>query len=254
MIKSTIKETQYYIGNLIRFILISFVSLIILASCEISAFKDDITEKDYSFDTLMMLNVKNDINVIFIQDSFDFIKIKAPEGLHEKIFPEIKYDTIILKNNNRSKIINRYNQNVTAELHYTDFRIFFFQGGGNVSSSDTMKMKNLSIWSNGASGIINLTVKNDYMHFGLSTGNIEIEIHGETESLSLWTTSYCFVDMLDLKTKSVNIRNNSPMDCYINVLEKLTAKTEYTGNIYYKGNPSEKVIAETGSGKVLKTN
>ena len=115
-------------------------------------------------------------------------------------------------------------------------------------------MRELKIWSNGATGNIELNIENEIIKMALSTGSLNIDIHGETNNLSAWTTSYANVYLLNLSADKVNIRNNSPMDCYVNVSNTLNAKVEYSGNIYYKGDPGETEIVEAGSGRVLKIN
>ena len=224
----------------------------LIVSCEMDKYADSITEVRYDFDLVRMINVKNDINVILVQDSLNYISVSAPEEMQELVKPEFKGDTIALTNNNKGKILNRYGYEVTVEVHFTDLKVLFLQGGGKISNIDTIQLDYLGIWTNGAIGQMHMNCEIGNIHLGLSTGNIEMVLKGKTDFLEIWTTSYVVMDFLKLDSKKVSIRNNSPTDCYVNVQEHLVSNVQSVGNVYYKGNPPVLEIKETGKGKTIK--
>jgi len=236
-----------------KYILILIALLdVLISGCENKDLNDEINERIYSFDTLDLLNVKNDIHVILIQDSLNYILISAPEEMQPDLSPIMEEDDIILENRSRNKIFNRYNQRVEAELHFSDFRYLFYQGAGDITSNDTIRMERFQIASNGATGTIDLWVDIKGISMGLSTGTLDVILRGKADAVSVWSTSYTKLDLLELDAKKVNIRNNSPSDNYVKALESLNAKVQSIGNIFYSGEPSTINLEETGSGKLIK--
>ena len=225
--------------------------MILLNSCNFDNSQDDVTSKDYYFDSLRVINLKNDIHMILIQDSLNFIRMLAPENRHDEVEPEFISDTVILTNKKGLEIFNRYNHKIEAEIHFSTLNYIFHQGGGEIRSEDTIRLHNFSIATNGASGNIMITVDTDYLGIGLSTGTLQLNVKGKTDILSIWSTSYALPDFYSLKASKVVARNNSSVDFYMNVTDNLKAETQYLGNIYYKGNPTVTEIKESGSGKII---
>lgn len=221
-----------------------FLLLIML----VSACSEEAGSERYAFSSLYKLTVSNDISIRLIQDSANYIRISGPAGIVKHVIPSIEDDTIAITNS--TKIVY-YNQEVWADIHFTDFKFLLLYGGGEVINEDTIRFTRFSIGSNRAIGHVNLCLNSDNLSVGLSTGALDLNLTGHVKHASIWSTAPGFIDMLALEAETLNCTNSSSNDCYVWATKKLNAKADYSGDIYYKGNPESLIVPPGQEDKVI---
>lgn len=233
----------------------SIIKILILGlflfSCEYLKKDYNLKEEITLYPEIRMIYLENDIDILIVQDTIDFIKIISPDNLINGVKQVVKGDTITLLNENRSQIIDRYGYKITAEVHSKNLYYVYFKGSGTVESKDTLKMDSFQVTTMNATGNINLKFKGNYLRLVHSTGAVDVHISGSVNTLSVWTATYGRVDLSNFIAKRVTVTNISTNDIFVYASEYLEAMIEYTGNIYYYGKPGEIKIEKKGSGEVI---
>lgn len=195
----------------------------------------------YSFATLQMLTVDNDVSVRLIQDSANYIEISGPSKSVDNVIPDIQGDTITISNRKPSP---DYFEEIWADIHFTDFKRLFLRNGGDVINLDTLKFSSFSISSNGAMGDVRISLNCDNLSIGISTGSLSILLEGNAKNTRIWTTAPGLVDTRNLKSENISCNNSSSNNCYVWATKKLDAKCGYLGKIFYRGLPETLIVPE----------
>ena len=70
----------------------------------------------------------------------------------------------------------------------------------------------------------------------------------------VYDVSYGKMDLRNLESDAIYVRNNSTNDLYINAHHLIEATIDYIGNIYYRGDTAKIVQKINGSGKLIHIN
>jgi hypothetical protein len=112
-------------------------------------------------------------------------------------------------------------------------------------SADTLKMKKFVLICLGRTAEINLTLDVDYLE--LWTGSFDFGYYifkGKAKSCLLWHQGNSILDARELESEICDAYNYSIGNSFVNVTTKLKVHLYSLGNIFYRGNPKEIIIAD----------
>jgi len=198
------------------------------------------------------LILEDNIDLELIQADTTKIEIIAPENIIPNIQTIMEGDELTISNDTECRWLRNTSEKIKARLYFKSFEKFDYNGSGNVSNTDTIKLNALYIKSDKGAGTIELTLEAAYTWTELFIENANLILHGSSNGCYTFTNPRAQTDMSDFKVKDMDIIYSGLADTHIWVTDKLNATIRYKGNVYYKGDP---VIAGTefySSGRLFK--
>tara|TARA_B100001057_G_C22732209_1_gene904281 strand:- start:435 stop:1160 length:726 start_codon:yes stop_codon:yes gene_type:complete len=195
------------------------------------------------------ITIYDDINLILINDSLNYINIQGPKNLIDLIEIIQNDNHTSIKNNNKCSFL-RKNRDINVEYHYNSLNLVQLEGHGDLSNSLEINHSILIKAVNSLSSI-NLKVDNDSIKIILQNGSTDVKLSGKCNYFYIYDESYAPLKAFNLEADKVHIHSNSISNAQINVLKDLNAEIRSKGNVYYKGNPSVIKNTSTSSGRLI---
>ena len=197
------------------------------------------------------LNIFDDIDVILIKDSLDFIEIES----YSNLFSFIEINTIDtameFRNLNRCDFVRKKDISNSIKVHYSNIDKLNIYGTGDVTFMNTITQEYLEINSYNSRSAFTLDVSCHKLQCVFIEGSMEANISGTSDSTYIFQSQYSIVNATDLANSYLHFSNNSTGDCHVRATDKLAVELLDVGNIYYKGNPTLKILADIGLGDLI---
>jgi hypothetical protein len=194
-----------------------------------------------------MLQVFDKVDVYYIQDTNAIngeVKIVTGKNLVSNISTEVVDGVLQIKDNNKCNFVRTDN---SVTVYVTAPHVYFFiqEGVGTLYTGNTIKQDSV-VYSIRNSGDVHLNVNTKIMH-GSVLGVGDIYLSGKVQFHLSNMIGECFMYAQDLQVVNYCFLDyKSTGEARVNVSGGLDVVLNYTGNIYYTGNPS--VIHKSGSG------
>ena len=195
------------------------------------------------------LTILDDLNLILINDSLNFISTEGPKNLIEFIEIGQNNNQIIIKNNNKCRFL-RERKEINIFYHYKNIDSLILKGYGKISNSREMKH---SVFINAKDALcsVNLKLNNDSNKIIIQNGSTDFNLFGNCSYLYYYNEGFAPLKAFELEAKKTHIHSNSISNSEINVSDKLNAEIRNNGNIYYRGSPGFIQIINTGNGRLI---
>ena len=239
--------------KLIVFLLLS----VMLISCEKSEVGDcfkgagNIIIVTRDLDDFNHIFLNDNINLIITQDKRCGVKIEAGENLIPSIITEVSDRCLIIRNNNTCDWVRSYNKEIDVYVTVDELISIDYISSGNVLSTNTIVADSLNVAVWDGSGIIDLDIETGISVLSLHYGAVDFIVRGTSVVNFIYAASYGPFFCEDLETAFTFMNNRGSNDCYVNCTKHLGVDIEYTGNIYYKGNPETISANITGTGQLI---
>lgn len=196
--------------------------------------------------------LNDNVNLVLTQAASFSIRVEGGENILGGIKTDISDNTLTISNTNRFNWMRTYNKQVTAYVSMPHLLILNYEATGTVSCTDTIREDSLSVTAKGGSGYINLIIRTGTSKLSITSGSADMNIRGKTGVNFIFSGGYGPFHCLDLESNFLFMRNASPNDCYVNVVNHFEYEITGLGNIYYRGNPPEISGSRTGGGQLIK--
>lgn len=242
---------------MLRLINIIIVLLFFTTSCEKSSVGDcfksngaiTIIERPISgFHTIVL---KDNIDLMLKSSNENSLSIEAGENLLNGIQTLVEDSVLTIENNNRCNWIRSYDSPIIAYLDFINLDTIEYRSIGNVSSNDTIRLRNLVINVREGAGVIDFIVNTEMLFCNLHYGTADIKMRGRSINCFAYSASFGLVNNLNLLSDNVYLNTKSSNDIYVHAKNVLEAKIENIGNVYYEGDPPNIILTETSSGKLI---
>ena len=220
--------------------------------CFSRAGKEIIIESAVSdFDSLFVNDV---FEVHLIQDTVNFITIKAHQAFAESTTFKVINNTLIIENNHKCEFTKPKKNEIKIYLQVKKISRVRLNAASNLISDNVLQHDNeigLIVNSKFNEASLNIDCKTFY-YWNTHLNGGKINIAGEVENLKLWHSSLCSIDASNLSSENILLDTDSNADSYIRVSNKLDCTIRGTGNVYYLGNPEILIVNDTtSSGKLI---
>jgi hypothetical protein len=198
--------------------------------------------------TFHKLSLYGSMNVFVTQGPAKPIEVQAESNLMPYIETQVDGDRLKIKERdgvwfNSTRDINVY---VTAE----NFNELELAGSGNITGQNELDDSQSIRLSVTGSGSLKASLNSPHVE-AVITGSGDLDVAGQTRELKIRIAGSGGFRGQDLQTENVNAEILGSGDADVNCSTQLTARIIGSGNLNYKGNPTEHVDV-TGSGSVVK--
>lgn len=206
---------------------------------------DVITEDRTVTQRFSNIDLDDNVELIIVQDTFQHIKVEAGENIVPGIITENESGTLKIFNANSCDFFRSYKFPLKVYVYTDSLSKITFNGGGNISSTGTLKFPSLTFECLNSGSDVVLNLDNDSVIVFLHTGSTNIYLNGNTQYAYFYSSGNSIVHAENLLSDAVHVNNNSTGDFYVNAVNTLRAEIYMYSTTWYKGNP---VITKTGYG------
>ncbi len=199
-----------------------------------------------------ILEVHNNMQVFLIQDTLNYILLEGGENLLPAIETRVENKTLFLKNKNTCNFTRSYKKKIKVFVHLTALHELLYKASGPVSSLNTLQSSVFTFNSWDGTDTVKLQLQADTVFANIHTGVADLMLTGSCRQLYTYTQNSGVLRLQNFNCKRAFARNISTGNQYLWVENELDAHIQYSGSIYYKGNPAQVSQIREGSGKLIK--
>ncbi|NJO91700.1 MAG: hypothetical protein HC831_24100 [Chloroflexia bacterium] len=190
-----------------------------------------------------------------VSDTTNKIEIVCGEKLFEDIEIAIKDGILSLDHHLTAKWSRNYSK-IILRLHSKPFERINIRKPAKVFNSDVYKGNSFSLIDWGKFSEVDLTLNVEYCLIAMSSDNFgQFKIKGKAVSANLWGWGSANVRADSLITENCEVLHRGMGDVYVKAQNHLKVDMQFTGNIFYSGNPSEiTIVQRLGTGNIYKLN
>lgn len=196
-----------------------------------------------------------DYDKVKVNGSFDVILEKGREGEitikgESNIIPiiEIAVNDGVLKVSTKKGTSFYTRKELLITIPFTDIELVSLNGSGDIDGKDVVKASYLEVNLHG-SGDIDLEVDASELKSELH-GSGDIELSGKTQELSVKVTGSGDFEGEELQSNITKAKVTGSGDASVVAKQSIDAKVVGSGDIEYKGSPSDKHVSVVGSGSI----
>ena len=243
---------------MMRTVYLFMIILVFTTSCKKSSVSDcfnstgPLTTIERPITGFHTLILKDNINLVLVSSNTNYLTIEAGNNLLPKIITEVSDSVLTIQNNNSCNWVRNYNSPITAYLNFTKLDTIEYRSIGNINSTDTVHIENLMINVTEGAGEISFIVNASVLHCNIHYGTADIKMKGKSNVCYIYSASFGLINNLELSTDFVYLNNRSSNDVYVKANKVLGVTIENIGNVFYKGNPYDISLNQTGTGQLIK--
>ena len=197
------------------------------------------------------ITVDDDINLVILNDTFQYIQIEAGKNLLPEIITEVSDGMLYLRNNNVCKYSRSYQKEILVLAHIKNLEKLAFAGSAKITSENKLSFNQLLLWLDGARGEINLEIDIEELILEHVSGNGLVNLHGEVREGIINSEAQGLLYLKDLNIGNLKMVSNSYNNAYIWVTDTIEITISNLGNVYYRGDPFIKSYIRTGQGQFI---
>ena len=202
------------------------------------------------------LELYEHIKYTLIQDSLDFIEIKAGKNLIDLI--EISSENSILKieNLNKCNFLGYQKRKVAVEIHVRNLNEIYFKGTDSLVNKGILNLSNLNVEIEDGAGSIDFNINAESLNFIVPHGWGDFKLKGLTKFFRVDIDGSGYFDTRELQVlDSISVISISPILSKINAENcKLKVELNGEGDLWYYGIPTILLKNEYNKGRVINKN
>lgn len=201
------------------------------------------------------VRIKSVVDVIITQDTINRVVVEAGEKMLPRIKTQVKYDELIIEDQNKIRWLNPYDRPV-IHLSVKELIQITPDEACYVSSTNALTGKEIGINYLCDYAECNLILDCGIVYFWNVSANIGyLNLSGQVDIGRFWNYGVCHIDARNLKSKEVLIENHSLGDSYVSPDSILRVGIYNDGNVFYNHQPLQIDTIEvfTGNGQLIYT-
>ncbi|HEX3008193.1 MAG TPA: DUF2807 domain-containing protein [Bacteroidales bacterium] len=235
--------------------LIVVTFLVIVSSCiDDALFNGGPTKtQEISLADFSVIEAKNTFEIELVSDTVNKALVTCGANLHQFIGVKVVNDILYLDHDIKNSWSRDY-EKVKIELHTKPFSSINVRKPVKLTTKGIYKAPGFSIvdWGKYTEMDVNLDV--DYCAIIMSSDNFgQFKAKGKAGNADIWGWGSCFVRADSLITSNCNVLHRGMGNVFVNATNSLNVSIEFSGNVYYSGNPAQVNIQNhSGSGSLYK--
>ncbi len=198
------------------------------------------------------ISLNDNINLIITQGNECSVTVQAGRNLLESIITEVSDTLLVVKNENTCNWMRNYSKEIDVYLTVKDLKSIVYRSSGMIFTTNTIIGDSIDVAVWDGTGTIDMSINTRVCLLSLHYGSVDFRIKGNTDISYIYAGSYGPFFCQDLESGFVFMNNRGSNDCYVYCTKQLEAEIEYTGSIYYRGDPEIVKANITGTGQLVK--
>jgi hypothetical protein len=200
------------------------------------------------------LELYEHIKYTLIQDSLDFIEIKAGKNIIDLIDISSINSILRIENLNRCNFLGYQKRKVAVEIHLRNLKEIYFKGTDSLVNIGILNLNNLNVEIEDGAGSIDFHLNANRLNFYIPHGWGDFKVKGFTKFFKVNIDGSGYFDTQKLQVQdSISVFSISPILSKINADNcKMKVELNGEGDLWYYGNPTILLKNEYNSGRVIK--
>lgn len=241
--------------RLIEFAFLFFVIILINTSCIDEALFDrgEMVTDTIDLPDFSTIEAKNTFEIELVTDTSNKLLVTCGENLQPYIKIKVVDGILYLDHDIKNNWSRKY-EKVKLKLYSKPF--------GRVNVWKPVKIFNTTPYKGPAFTFVDfmkyseldLDLDVDYCRIAMSSDNFgNYKVKGWAREAELWGWGSCTVHAESLLVNNLYVLHRGMGNVHVNAIDNLSVSIQFTGNVYYYGNPTNiSVDSGKGSGKLLK--
>jgi len=209
--------------------------------------------EERSLGTISGIHLADNVDVIIYQSLQSRLRVTAGDKLIGEIGTKVVNGVLYIQNDNRCNWVRKLNPTLTVEVWTQDIQsIYADNSSGDITCVDTIHASNFRIDTFNSLGIFRLKIDADISTIAINNGPCDIYVEGKCNTQYTYNAGFGLMDCGKFISNNNYVHNKGTNNIFVNSESVLEVRIDYTGNIYYKGNPATIKTDITGSGKLIK--
>ncbi|MEI7725747.1 MAG: head GIN domain-containing protein [Bacteroidota bacterium] len=210
-----------------------------------------ITQQTRNIQDFRQIELLDNVSLILTSDTTNQLVVEAGKNIIGGIKTTAENGVLTIGNSNTCNWLRDYKKPINVYISARKIWRIMYNGSGDISTTDSLKLDSLTVEVWGGCGTIDLTLNIWKGNFSLNMGTVDFRLRGISAITAVYAGDYGLYDARDLKTGYTYITSKGSNDCYVMAINSLDATIGSIGNIYYKGNPAAFKATINGTGQVL---
>ncbi len=165
------------------------------------------------------------------------VVISAPGNLIPEIETLVEDGKLKVYNSNSCNFVRSYKNRIVVRICAPQFRDIQNYATGDVTTANEISCERFSIDNRGAAGVQRFQLKCDTVNIASHTGVSDALVSGECDVVYLFSQGLGIMDARDLSSNYAFVNNSSLNNVYVQASNYLYGFIQYSGSIFYRGNP-----------------
>lgn len=233
---------------------ITFVSILMLASCE-QSLQHEYAYKTIMYDSIPKFMFFDNIDGELIPADENRIELYAPVDLIENIWIDTLDQSLQFKNHNTNNW-KYYQDSIKATVYYKQpIKQLRLHGTGDFNLQWFKQDARFDLLVFGGSGTINANFDlNTFRLISYTHATTDIHLHGNCLNFYAYINGTGRIHALDMRATYTKFQHNSTNNHYINVIDKLDAEFLNIGELFVQGSPVITISDNSDSNKINSLN
>lgn len=169
--------------------------------------------------------------------SYFGVEVTAPANLIPEINTSVEDGKLTVHNGNSCNFMRSYKNKITVRICAPDFADIQNYSTGDMRSMNQITGKKFSIDNRSAAGVQTFDVQVDTANVASHTGVSDTYVTGKSDVVYLFSQGLGIVNASTLDANYAFVNNSSLNNVYVRSSNYLFAYLQFSGNIFYSGNP-----------------
>ncbi len=200
-----------------------------------------------------VIEAQNMYELELVNDTVNKIQITCGKNLQSHLDVKV-VDNILYLNHDVKNTWSRKYEKIKLKLYSRPFSRINVRQPVKIFNKDIYKGPAFTLVDWGKFSEVDMNVDVEYCLIAMSSDNFgNFKVKGKAATATFWGWGSCLVRADSLITNNCTVLHRGMGNVYVHAVDQLNVSIEFSGNIYYTGNPSNLVIDNhTGSGMLVK--
>ncbi|MBK7965903.1 MAG: DUF2807 domain-containing protein [Bacteroidetes bacterium] len=213
----------------------------------------DVVTEERALGTISGIHLTNDIDVILYESNFPKMRVTAGDKLIKDVRTREENGLLYIYNDNKCNWVRKFNPTLTVEIWTNHLRtIYADNSSGNITCIDTIHVDNFRIDAFNSLGTFRIKLDANVTTLAINKGPCDLYAEGQAGTQYNYNAGFGVLNCEKLLGVNNYVHNKGTNQIYVNSSTILEVNIDYSGNVYYKGNPNTIKQSITGSGKLIK--
>ena len=240
-----------------RFVWIWMGMLILASSCNKENCPDclqkagEVTREVRQLGAFREIHLSDRIQLVLTLDTVNEAIVEAGKNLIPEIVTQVEDGTLTIRDDNTCNWVRSYQNSITVYLKLKDLRKIIYDGSGDITATNEIKVDTLEMNFWDGSGKIQLQTDCHELRIHLHTGCGDAYISGRADNEYCYSRGNGQIHTENVDVPGVYIDASCTGDLFVKASKHIFARLKYDGNVYYWGQPSNVESEITGNGKLI---
>lgn len=229
--------------------------LLYMTSCNKALFDaGETVTKEIRIDSVFSsIDIENIFDITLVNDTVNKVLVTCGENLQPYVSIRVNNGILYFDHSVKQNWSRSY-QKIKLEVHLTFGPRIDIHEPISLKTKGVFTCNNFTFVDFWKVSEVDVNIDANFCGIYMSSDNFGYyKVKGKAQNAEIWGWGSAYVIADSLVTQNCHVLQRGMADVYVNVTGQLSVSLEFTGDVYYTGNPTSVVIEkQTSSGRLIK--